>query len=93
MRRLPLCVVVVVVGLSWIVGCSGSSDNCEECNVVDRVDVQIQTQGGYVRGERDTSKGFNVFRGIPFAEPPVGDRRWTNPVPKKAWSPQVRTNT
>ena len=52
-------------------------------------DVQVLTSGGYVAGERDVANGFNVFRGIPFAEPPVGQLRWANPVPKKSWSPKV----
>ncbi len=29
--------------------------------------------------------GISVFRGIPYAAPPVGDRRWTPPVAPVAW--------
>ena len=31
----------------------------------------------------------HVFLGIPFAEPPTGLRRWTQPEPKAAWRPQL----
>ncbi|XP_070542869.1 cAMP-regulated D2 protein-like [Ptychodera flava] len=31
----------------------------------------------------------NVFFGIPYAVPPVGDRRWRDPVPAKSWKPDV----
>ena len=30
--------------------------------------------------------GINVFRGIPYAAPPTGERRWTPPVEPEAWN-------
>ena len=33
-----------------------------------------------------TSAGIRVFRGIPFAAPPVGDLRWKAPQPAKSWT-------
>ena len=45
---------------------------------------RVKTASGMIEGttERD---GLRVFRGIPFAEPPVGDLRWKPPQPVKAW--------
>ncbi len=41
------------------------------------------TVSGKVRGIRND--GLSVFRGIPYAAPPVGDRRWLPPRPPKPW--------
>ena len=39
---------------------------------------------GTVRGELD--KPVYVYRGIPYAAPPVGDLRWKPPQPVTSWS-------
>ncbi|MFI6339799.1 carboxylesterase/lipase family protein [Streptomyces sp. NPDC050535] len=43
----------------------------------------VRTAAGTVRGRREG--GLAVFRGIPFAEPPVGDARFQAPRPIRAW--------
>ncbi|MEU1456728.1 carboxylesterase/lipase family protein [Streptomyces avermitilis] len=43
----------------------------------------VPTAAGAVRGRREG--GLAVFRGIPFAEPPVGDARFAAPRPVRAW--------
>jgi para-nitrobenzyl esterase len=45
--------------------------------------VSINT--GQLRGS-PTSDGGAVFKNIPFAQPPVGDLRWREPQPAKAWT-------
>ena len=47
------------------------------------VDPRCVRPGGKVRGSRDA--GVAVFRGIPFAEPPVGELRFAAPRPSRAW--------
>jgi para-nitrobenzyl esterase len=43
----------------------------------------VATRSGKVEGiERD---GIHVFRGVPYAAPPVGERRWRPPVPEDPW--------
>ncbi|NCN84318.1 MAG: carboxylesterase family protein [Sphingomonadales bacterium] len=46
-------------------------------------DALVEAPAGTVRGsvERDVQ----VFRGIPYAIPPVGDRRWSPPQPLPVW--------
>ncbi|MFE7166962.1 carboxylesterase/lipase family protein [Streptomyces sp. NPDC057616] len=43
----------------------------------------VRTAAGAVRGRREG--GLTVFRGIPFAQPPVGEARFAAPRPVRAW--------
>ena len=47
-------------------------------------DPEVSVTGGVVRG-RLTSDGGAAFKGIPFAQPPIGDLRWREPQPVKSW--------
>jgi para-nitrobenzyl esterase len=44
---------------------------------------RAKTANGIVEGI--TSSGISIFRGIPFARPPVGELRWKAPQPVKNW--------
>ncbi|MGN9847322.1 carboxylesterase/lipase family protein [Nonomuraea sp. H19] len=44
---------------------------------------EIRTEAGAVRGRSED--GLAVFRGIPFAQPPVGDGRFAAPRPVHRW--------
>lgn len=44
----------------------------------------VETRYGKVEGY--SSNGIQGFRGIPFAAPPVGERRWTPPEPPEPWA-------
>ncbi len=46
--------------------------------------TQVETQYGRLEGER--RGGHLVFRGIPFAKPPVGSARFRAPEPPEAWA-------
>lgn len=46
--------------------------------------VTVETPLGALRGTHE--EGVRVFRGVPFAEPPVGDLRFRAPVAKRAWT-------
>jgi para-nitrobenzyl esterase len=45
----------------------------------------VRTANGVVEGAREENS-VRVFKGIPFAQPPVGDLRWKPPQPAKDWS-------
>jgi para-nitrobenzyl esterase len=46
---------------------------------------QVKTDTGIVEGT-SLSSGIRIFRGIPFAVPPVGESRWKAPQPAKSWT-------
>lgn len=46
--------------------------------------ADIRVESGTLRG--DNQNGVLVFRGVPFAAPPVGDLRWKAPRKVDAWS-------
>ncbi|MBI1250616.1 MAG: carboxylesterase family protein [Alphaproteobacteria bacterium] len=48
----------------------------------------VQTRSGFIEGVEEN--GVRVFKGIPFAAPPVGALRWREPTAPAAWS-GVRT--
>src|SRR5512143_2119463 len=52
--------------------------------------VTVETRRGKLRGLRQD--GALSFRGIPFAQPPVGDLRWRAPRPPLPWD-EVRDAT
>ncbi len=47
------------------------------------VAAPIQVDGGSIEGTLE--EGITVYKGIPFAAPPVGDLRWRPPQPVKNW--------
>lgn len=46
--------------------------------------VDVKTPLGVVRGER--MEGVRLFRGVPFAQPPVGELRFRPPLEPMPWS-------
>src|SRR5438874_6294296 len=46
---------------------------------------RVKTANGTVEGTTEPS-GIHVFRGVPFAAPPVGDLRWKAPQPVEDWT-------
>ncbi len=44
------------------------------------------TKYGFVKGVPAGNPGYTVFKGIPFASPPVGPLRWAAPREPESWS-------
>jgi para-nitrobenzyl esterase len=43
----------------------------------------VKTANGLLQGTQVS--GIHIFRGVPFAQPPVGELRWKEPQPLKNW--------
>lgn len=53
------------------------------CSNMQKQPSLVKVEGGLVQGTVDS--GLTVFKGIPFAAPPVGDLRWRAPQPVTDW--------
>jgi para-nitrobenzyl esterase len=47
---------------------------------------QVKTANGVLESTAAAKNGVRSFKGIPFAQPPVGDLRWREPQPVKNWT-------
>lgn len=72
-----------VIGAAIILSCSlqAQQQNGEPAPVGA---PQVRTASGIVRGASES--GVDIFKGIPFAAPPVGEFRWRPPQPVISWS-------
>jgi para-nitrobenzyl esterase len=52
---------------------------------------QVLTESGTISVER--AGGLSVYKGIPFAAPPVGDLRWRPPMPAAPWTGTRKADT
>src|ERR1700735_529007 len=47
---------------------------------------RVKTANGILESTSAPNDGVHNFKGIPFAQPPVGDLRWREPQPVKNWT-------
>ncbi|KAM7359456.1 uncharacterized protein ACRADG_012798 [Cochliomyia hominivorax] len=62
------------------------------CNADQKPTITAETSLGHVKGTQMTSRlgeNFWAFLGIRYAEPPVGELRFQNPLPVKDWKPDT----
>lgn len=51
--------------------------------------LKVKVTGGVIEG--DEAGGIRSFKGIPYAQPPVGELRWRAPQPVKGWKGVLST--
>src|SRR5450759_4434265 len=74
MRRLCLFSIVVSAIFAGLIGAHRAPSQ------------RVTIDAGTLEGIIDSTTGVTVFRGIPYAAPPVGELRWKPPQPAKHWS-------
>jgi para-nitrobenzyl esterase len=50
------------------------------------INLKVEVDGGAIQGVELLNGRCVAFKGVPFAEPPVGHLRWRTPQPVKAWT-------
>ena len=69
--------VIILIVTAIMLGCSSSPD-------------AVKVDGGLIEGTFED--GLYVFRGIPYAAPPVGGLRWRPPQPVSEWQGVLKTD-
>ncbi len=78
-----LCSIASFVFVAWfLIGCRGQQQ-AKEPVITDPVKIESGYISGTLVGE--PGKEIRVYRGIPYAAPPVGELRWKPPVPPASW--------
>jgi para-nitrobenzyl esterase len=72
------CLSILLLGqLSWLPGV------CQSRNGVSL--PVVKTESGRIQGGTTDPGGVLTYKGIPYAQPPVGPLRWKAPQPVNAW--------
>jgi para-nitrobenzyl esterase len=74
-RPLLLLAILLITACSCM---SQKSDNTIDIN-------SVSTKAGLVSGITNADGTVKIFKGIPFAAPPVGDLRWKAPIEVASW--------
>ncbi|MDF2114390.1 carboxylesterase family protein [Roseiarcaceae bacterium H3SJ34-1] len=53
----------------------------------------VRVDGGMVAGLESEDGSYVVYKGIPYARPPVGDLRWRSPQPVVPWSGELKATS
>ncbi|MBQ0044328.1 MAG: carboxylesterase family protein, partial [Bacteroidales bacterium] len=67
-------IITGILAICALVGCSTSENN-----------PVLTVEGGQIQGVKDELPGVYVYRGIPYAAPPIRDLRWKAPQPVQPW--------
>jgi para-nitrobenzyl esterase len=81
-RYLTFLTIALLIGLAVL---GGTKDTAKAATAALTDPIKIDT--GYISGTLigDIGKEVRIYRGIPYAAPPVGDLRWKPPQPAAPW--------
>lgn len=88
-RHYPLITILVLGGVMTLGACGGGESSAAAGSSAaspPALNPVVTTplgslEGGWV----DATEDVLVFRGVPYAQPPVGDARWRPPTPVEPW--------
>ena len=93
LNRFKLCLAMLllaVLAVPMTLSCKEdeSSDGTPTAAGTDLLVDPVKVDGGYVSGTviGEPGKEVHIYRGVPYAAPPVGDLRWKPPQPVEPWS-------
>jgi para-nitrobenzyl esterase len=69
--------------MNWIIFIISIITLCITASCSDLPRGQVTVEGGVIQGT--VTEGLTIYKGIPFAAPPVGDLRWKAPQPVEPW--------
>ncbi len=73
---------VILLAVMMMTACNSLQKNTGTVGI----DINaVKTEAGIVSGVSGGDKSVKIFKGIPFAAPPVGDLRWKPPLPAPHW--------
>ncbi len=82
--RYAVLLIILFLSLTAVIGC-GKNDEPSFGGTI------INTEYGFVKGY--INDGVRIWKGIPYAKPPVGELRWKAPVDPDSWHGIRETTT
>ncbi|WP_321372546.1 carboxylesterase family protein [uncultured Draconibacterium sp.] len=81
---------ILLIVLLAFASCKTNQSNTQET----AIDIaKVKVDGGLIPGVKNEDSDISVFKGIPFAAPPVGDLRWKAPAPVQKWEGVKKCDT
>lgn len=85
MKKTSLFFVSLFLITTILLSCASSKVRPFSTNETNKTEI-IQLSDGMIRGVYNKDRSVELYAGIPFAAPPVGDLRWKEPQPVEKWN-------